>query len=66
MPKQYVTDVNSTKATKRTQPSYGSTLISLPELKPYYLRKSVFNPLEGLAESIASRMHHAGIEVPAV
>lgn len=35
-------------------------------LKDFYLRKSLFNPPEGLAEAYASRRHIAGAEVPIV
>jgi hypothetical protein len=66
MNKRVVNDFRSIKTSTGTGPSRGSSFATLPELKPYWLRKSVFNPIEGLAESIASRMHQVGVEGPAV
>jgi hypothetical protein len=66
MNKRISNDFRSVKTSTGTGPSRGSSLTTLPELKPYWLRKSVFSPIEGLAESIASRMHQVGVEVPAV
>lgn len=40
--------------------------ITCIDLKEFYLRKSIFNPPQGLAESYASRSRIPGAEVPAV
>jgi hypothetical protein len=44
---------------------HNSPLLNL-DLKEFYLKKSLFNPPEGLAESFASRRHIAGAEVPII
>ncbi len=36
------------------------------DFKDFYLKKSLFNPPEGLAESFAARRHIAGADVPFV
>ena len=66
MNKRLPHDFRSANNSTRTGPTRGSSLTALPELKPYWLRKSVFNPIQGTAEAIASRMHQVGVEVPAV
>lgn len=40
--------------------------ISCIDLKEFYLRKSIFDPPEGLAEVFISRSHLAGADVPLI
>lgn len=44
---------------------HNSPLLNL-DFRDFYLKKSLFNPPEGLAESFAARRHIAGADVPFV